>query len=78
MEPFAACQHLFGGFLVVRNAVEQAVSGEPFRGESRYFWGDGSEHVVDFACMPIRDASGRVVVVIPTHGTNVRLASKSG
>ena len=50
----------------VRNAVEQAVSGEPFRGESRYFWGDGSEHVVDFACMPIRDASGRVVVVIPT------------
>jgi PAS domain S-box-containing protein len=50
----------------VRNAVEQAVSGEPFRGESRYFWGDGSEHVVDFACIPIRDASGRVVVVIPT------------
>ena len=50
----------------VRNAVEQAVSGEPFRGELRYFWGDGSEHVVDFACMPIRDASGRVVVVIPT------------
>ena len=50
----------------VRHAVEQAVSGEPFRGESRYFWGDGSEHVVDFACMPIRDASGRVVVVIPT------------
>jgi PAS domain S-box-containing protein len=50
----------------VRNAVEQAISGEPFRGESRYFWGDGSEHIVDFACMPIRDASGRVVVVIPT------------
>jgi signal transduction histidine kinase len=47
-------------------SIEQAVSGEPFRGESRYFWGDGSEHVVDFACMPIRDASGRVVVVIPT------------
>jgi PAS domain S-box-containing protein len=50
----------------IRNAVEQAVSGEPFRGESRYFWGDGSEHIVDFACMPIRDATGRVVVVIPT------------
>jgi PAS domain S-box-containing protein len=50
----------------VRNAVEQAVSGEPFRGESRYFWGDGSEHIVDFGCVPIRDASGRVVVVIPT------------
>ena len=50
----------------VRNAVQQAVSGELFRGESRYFWGDGSEHVVDFACMPIRDASGRVVVAIAT------------
>jgi len=50
----------------VRNAVEQAVSGMPFRGESRYFWNDGSEHIVDFACMPIRDASGRVVVVVPT------------
>jgi hypothetical protein len=30
-------------------AVEQAVAGEPFRGESRYFWSDGTEHVVDFA-----------------------------
>jgi PAS domain S-box-containing protein len=50
----------------VRNAVMQAVAGEPFRGESRYFWGDGSEHIVDFACMPIRDAAGRVVVVVPT------------
>ena len=50
----------------VRHAVQQAVSGEPFRGESRYFWGDGSEHIVDFACMPIRDAAGRVVVVVPT------------
>ena len=50
----------------VRKAVEQAVAGEPFRGESRYFWADGTEHVVDFACMPIRDAIGRVAVVIPT------------
>jgi PAS domain S-box-containing protein len=50
----------------VRNAVEQAVAGEPFRGESLYFWGDGSEHIVDFACMPVRDAAGRVVVVVPT------------
>jgi PAS domain S-box-containing protein len=50
----------------VRNAVEQAVSGEMFRGESKYFWGDGSVHIVDFACMPIRDASGRVVVAIAT------------
>ncbi|WP_271597826.1 response regulator [Bradyrhizobium sp. CCBAU 45384] len=50
----------------VRRAVEQAIAGEPFRGESLYFWGDGSEHIVDFACMPVRDASGRVVVVVPT------------
>ncbi len=50
----------------VRRAVEQAVAGETFRGKSRYFWGDGSEHVVDFACMPIRDAAGRVVAVLPT------------
>ena len=50
----------------VRNAVELAVSGEPFRGESLYFWGDGSEHIVDFACMPIKDSTGRVVVVVPT------------
>lgn len=50
----------------VRGAVEQAVSGEPFRGKSRYFWGDGSEHIVDFACMPIRDDAGNVVIVVPT------------
>ena len=50
----------------VRNAVEQAASGEPFRGESLYFWGDGSEHVVDFACMPIKDSAGRVVVAVAT------------
>ncbi|AMN40478.1 two-component hybrid sensor and regulator [Rhodoplanes sp. Z2-YC6860] len=46
----------------VRHAVQQSIAGEPFRGESLYFWGDGSEHIVDFACMPVRDASGRVCV----------------
>jgi PAS domain S-box-containing protein len=50
----------------VRHAVMQAASGVPFRGESRYFWADGSEHIVDFACMPIRDQSGQVVFVVPT------------
>ena len=50
----------------VRKAVEQAIAGEPFRGESRYFWADGTEHFVDFACIPIKDADGRVVVVIAT------------
>jgi PAS domain S-box-containing protein len=50
----------------VRKAVEQAIAGEPFRGASRYFWADGTEHFVDFACIPIKDADGRVVVVIAT------------
>src|SRR5262249_46303090 len=50
----------------IRAAVMQAVSGTPFRGESVYFWADGSEHIVDFACMPIKDATGRVILVFPT------------
>lgn len=50
----------------IRGAVGQAVSGEPFRGESPYFWGDGSVHVVDFACMPIKDHAGRVVAAVAT------------
>ena len=50
----------------VRDAVMQAVSGTPSRGVSRYFWADGSEHIVDFACMPIKDSAGRVVIVVPT------------
>jgi PAS domain S-box-containing protein len=50
----------------VRRAVEQAIAGEAFRGDSPYFVGDGSERVVDFASMPIKDAAGRVIFVVVT------------
>ena len=50
----------------VRRAVEQAIAGEAFRGDSPYFVGDGSERVVDFASMPIKDADGRVIFVVVT------------
>jgi PAS domain S-box-containing protein len=50
----------------IKDAVRQAASGVPFRGDSRYFWADGSEHNVDFACIPIRDAAGKVVVLVAT------------
>jgi len=50
----------------VKRAVDQAVRGEVFRGETRYFLADGSERVVDFACMPIKDDAGQVLFVVPT------------
>jgi PAS domain S-box-containing protein len=50
----------------IRRAVLQAISGVPFRGESIYFWADGSEHVVDFAAVPIREESGHVAAVVVT------------
>lgn len=50
----------------VRRAVMQAASGKDFRGESRYFWADGSEHIMDLAFIPIRDAEGEVTIVVPT------------
>jgi PAS domain S-box-containing protein len=50
----------------VKAGVEQAIRGEPFRGESIYYWADGTERVVDFACMPIKDETGRTLFVFPT------------
>jgi PAS domain S-box-containing protein len=50
----------------VKAGFEQAVAGEPFRGVSDYFCADGSERVVEFACMPIKDESGKVLFVTPT------------
>jgi PAS domain S-box-containing protein len=50
----------------VRTAVMQAVAGEAFRGDSRYFLADGTERIVDFACMPIKDAQANVILVLPT------------
>ena len=50
----------------VKAAVAQALRGEPFRGESNYFWADGSERVVDFACMPIKDEGGKPLFLFAT------------
>jgi PAS domain S-box-containing protein len=49
----------------VKQAVEQAIGGTPFRGESTYFRADGTERVVDFACTPIKDEAARVLFVVP-------------
>lgn len=50
----------------VKAAVMQAAQGTAVNGESPYFWSDGSEHVVDFACMPIRDEAGKVMFLVAT------------
>ncbi len=50
----------------VKGAFERARHGEPFRGESAYYWADGTERVVEFSCIPIKDRSGHVLFVIAT------------
>lgn len=50
----------------VRGAVERARGGEAFRGVSTYFVADGSERIVEFACMPIKDEAGKVLFLLPT------------
>jgi PAS domain S-box-containing protein len=50
----------------LKAGVEKAIRGKPFRGESIYFWADGTERVVDFACMPITNEAGEVQFVVPT------------
>lgn len=50
----------------IRAGFAQALSGQPFRGESPYFIADGSERYVEFAMMPIKDADGRVLFIMPT------------
>ena len=44
----------------------QALQGRPFHSESVYFVADGSERIVDFAFMPIKDGTGAVSFVVPT------------
>lgn len=44
----------------------EAVDGRPFHGVSTYFVADGSERIIDFAFMPIKDEAGTVVHVVPT------------
>jgi PAS domain S-box-containing protein len=50
----------------IRFATDQAAAGAVFREELRYWVADGSERVVDFAMVPIRDQSGTVAFLHPT------------
>ena len=50
----------------VKAAFAQAAGGEPFHGVSTYFWADGTERVVDLACLPIKNEAGEVAFVVPT------------
>ena len=50
----------------VKAAFDRAVRGESFRGESPYFWADGTERLVEYACMPITDEAGSVLFVFAT------------
>jgi PAS domain S-box-containing protein len=50
----------------VRHAVEQGVAGVPFRGESPYWISNGSERVMELACAPLENISGRVSFVLVT------------
>lgn len=50
----------------LKAAVLRAAQGESISGESPYFWSDGSEHVVDFTCIPIKDEAGKVMFLVAT------------
>ena len=50
----------------LKSGFQQALTGRPFHGESVYFLADGSERVVDFALMPIKNEHGEVGFVVPT------------
>jgi PAS domain S-box-containing protein len=50
----------------IRTGFKQALQGRPFHGETIYFTADGTERVVDFALMPIKDNAGKLLFVVPT------------
>jgi PAS domain S-box-containing protein len=50
----------------IKAASAQAASGELFRAELPYYIADGSERVVDFTLLPIKDESGCVLFLAPT------------
>jgi PAS domain S-box-containing protein len=54
----------------IREASARAAAGESFRAELPYFVAGGSERVVDFTLLPIKDTSGRALFLAPT-GTDV-------
>jgi PAS domain S-box-containing protein len=50
----------------IRAATLQAAKGLAYQAELPYVWADGSQHVVDFALHPIRDAHGKIIYLHPT------------
>ena len=54
----------------IKTASATAAAGELFQVEMPYFVADGSERMVDFILMPIKDESGRIIFLAPT-GTDI-------
>jgi PAS domain S-box-containing protein len=50
----------------IRAGTARAAAGEVFRAELPYYVADGSERMVDFILLPIKDESGRVIFLAPT------------
>jgi len=51
---------------IIREGSARATAGEVFRVEMPYFVADGSERMVDFVLLPIKDKAGRVLFLSPT------------
>jgi PAS domain S-box-containing protein len=49
----------------LEQAVTQAATGELVRFEAKHFLADGSHIIVDFSFSPIKDETGKVVMLIP-------------
>jgi PAS domain S-box-containing protein len=54
----------------IKAGSARAAAGEVFRAELPYFVADDGERVVDFALLPIKDETGRVLFLAPT-GTDI-------
>jgi signal transduction histidine kinase/FixJ family two-component response regulator len=54
----------------IKAGTAKAAAGALFRLEMPYFIADGSERIVDFILLPIKDDSGRIVFLAPT-GTDI-------
>jgi PAS domain S-box-containing protein len=51
---------------IIREGSARAAAGEIFRVEMPYFVADGSQRIVDFVLLPIKDEAGRVLFLSPT------------
>jgi PAS domain S-box-containing protein len=54
----------------IKAGSAKAAAGELFRAELPYYVADGSERMVDFILLPIKDEAGRVIFLAPT-GTDI-------